>query len=346
MFFLYFCNWKIKFFLKSMRKYFLLFLCIVYCSLFCAHSQEVAHTTNDFNLMGYVKTLRYMKFEADTTIKNQRASFIEDYQLTFSDNRLLDNRLNFIGGKADRKISYEYNNKRQLIKETLTEQDGKVVSVTSYSYNNIGRLVTIKEISYPNSRGGANKVVRDELLTYNTKGLLVERSISSDNKNSNKLIKYYYGPADSLISTVTTYQRNSNVDKVNYKRAFNNLVMETTMLRNDKVIKRETYEWDDDARMIKKDVYRNNKKILSYTYTYDEHDNLLSEVAVDDKEVKTIEYYYKYEKDKFFNWTKRSVYDADDLKYTEVRSIEYFDKTHFYEDLKDADTGRILKDKN
>ncbi|MDO5759842.1 MAG: hypothetical protein Q4Q06_02315 [Bacteroidota bacterium] len=328
-----------------MKRKFWLWIGVLCCLSWEVKAQEIAHTTNDFNLMGYVKSLRYMKFEADTTIKNQRASFIEDYQLSFSDNRLLEYRLNFIGGNADRKTSYEYNNKRQLIKETITEQDGKVVSLTTYTYNNIGRLVTIKEISYPNSKGAANKVVRDELLTYNTKGLLVERSISSDNKNANKLIKYYYGPADSLISTVTTYQRNSNVDKVVYKRAFNNLVVECARYRNDKLQKKETYEWDDEARLIKKDVYRANKKILSYTYTYDEHDNILSEVAIDDKEVKTIEYYYKYEKDKFFNWTKRSVYDANDLKYTEVRTIEYFDKTHFYEDLKDANTGRILKDK-
>jgi len=308
-------------------------------------AQTVPHTTNDFNLMGYVKTLRYMKFEGDTAIKNQRLSFIEDYQLTFSDNRLLESRLNFIEGKSDRKTSYEYNNKRQLVKQTITEKDGKVVSEVFYTYNNIGRLSTIKEISYPNSRGGANKIIRDEVLTYNTKGLLVEKNISSNNKNANKLIKYYYGPADSLISAVTTYKHNSNVDKVNYKRDFNNSVIETTILRNDKLVKRETYEWDNKARLIKKDVYqRDNKKILAYTYTYDEHNNLLSEVATDDKEVKTIEYYYKYEKDRFFNWTKRLVYDANDLKYTEIRSMEYFDKTHFYEDLKDADTGRILKD--
>ena len=182
-------------------------------------------------------------------------------------------------------------------------------------------------------------------MTYNTKGLLIERSISSDNKGGNKLVKYFYGPADSLIATVTTYKHNSNVDKVNYKRAFNNLVIECARLRNDKMTRRETYTWDDDARLIGKDIYqRDNKKILSYTYAYDEHDNLIKEVAVDDKEVKTIDYQYKYEKDKFFNWTKRSVYDGGSLKYTEIRTIEYFEKTHFYEDLKDADTGRIIKD--
>ncbi len=323
-----------------------LFILAVLCFLISTlKGQDTPYRTQDFNLLGYVKTLRYMKFEGDTTIKNQRSSFIEDYQLSFANNRLLQERLNFIGGQSDRKTTYEYNNKRQLVKETITEKDGKVVSVTTYTYNNIGRLATVKEVSYPNSKGGANKVIKDEVLTYNTKGLLVERNLSSDNKGGNKTVKYFYGPADSLIATVTTYKHNSNVDKVNYKRAFNNLVIECTCLRNDKMTRRETYEWDDEARLISKDVYqRDNKKILSYTYKYDEHDNLISEVAIDDKEVKTIDYQYKYEKDKFFNWTKRSVYDGGSLKYTEIRTIEYFDKTHFYEDLKDADTGRILKD--
>ena len=307
-------------------------------------AQTSPSTTSDFNLLGYPKTLRYMKFEADTNIKTQRTSFIEDYQLTFDNKRLLAERVNFISGQKDRSTTYEYNNKRQLVKETLKEKDGNIVNVTTYTYNNIGRLATATEVEYPASKGGANKTIRNEVYTYNTKGLLVEKDIHSDNSYGNKNIKYFYGPADSLISTVTTYSYNSNVDKVNYKRAFNNLLMEAIWFRNDQMIRRETYEWNDDAMLEKKDVYsKKDKKILSYTYTYDEHGNITSEVAIDNKNVKTIEYYYKYEKDKFFNWTKRTMYDGWDVKYTEIRSMEYFDKTHFYEDLKDADTGRIIR---
>ncbi|MBR1769558.1 MAG: hypothetical protein IJ748_03780 [Bacteroidales bacterium] len=329
-----------------MKKNFFIISAVLFLCLQSLMAQVSPHTTGDFNLWAYPQTLRYMKFEADTSIKNQRSSFIEDYQLNFSDGRLLQERINFIDGKQDRKTTYEYNNKRQLVKETLSEKDGKIVNVITYEYNNIGRLAAMKEVSYPNSRGGANKVIKEELLTYNSKGLLVEKQVNSDNKGGNKLIKYFYGPADSLIATVTTYKHNSNVDKVNYKRAFNNLVVECTRLRNDKLTKRETFEWDDNARIVKKEVYsRDNKKILSYTYSYDEHGNVISEIALDDKNVKTIDYSYTYEKDKFFNWTKRLIYDNDNLKYTEIRSIDYFGKTHFYEDMKDADTGRILKDK-
>lgn len=322
-----------------------LFIGLVLCfAVYESKAQVPPCTTSQFNLMGYPKTLRYMKFEADTTIKQQRSSFIEDYCLTFSNNRLLSDRVNYIGGNQDRKTTYEYNNKRQLVKETLCEKDGKKVNEIVYSYNTIGRLAKLTEVSYPNSRAGANKLIRDEELTYNSKGQLVEKSITGDSKAANKLIRYYYGPADSLIATVTTYKHNSNVDKVNYKRAFNNLVMECTRSRNDKMTKRETFTYDDEARLSGKEVFSGaNKKLLTYTYTYDEHDNLTSEVAIDNKEVKTIDYHYEYDKDAYFNWTKRRVYDGKDLKYTEVRTIEYFDKTHFYEDLKDADTGRILR---
>ena len=318
---------------------------LLFTALFLIASSSFAQniTTNDYNLLGYPKSVRYMKFEADTNIKTQRGSFIEDYQLIFDDKRLLSERINFIGGKKDRSISYEYNNKRQLVKETLKENNGKIVSTVTYTYNNIGRLATAIEVVYPESKGGANRVVKNEVYTYNTKGLLVEKDITSDNSYGNKNIKYYYGPADSLISTVTTYSYNSNVDKVNYKRAFNNMLMEAIWFRNDNMVRREVYEWNDDALLQTKEVYsKKNKKLLTYTYTYDEHGNVLSEVAVDNKDVKTIEYYYKYEKDKYFNWTKRIMYDAWDIKYTEIRSFEYFDKTHFYEDLKDYDTKRII----
>ena len=95
----------------------------------------------------------------------------------------------------------------------------------------------------------------------------------------------------------------------------------------------------------KKEIYNGkNKKLLTYTYAYDQHNNLTEEIAVNDRGVKTIEYYYKYEKDKYFNWTKRTVYDVWDVKYTEIRKIDYLDKEHWYEDLKDEDTKRVVKD--
>lgn len=329
--------------MKEYKKLSMLLLAVI--SSITMMGQGSDYKTSDYNLMGYPKTLRYMKFESDTNIKTQRSSFIEDYQLTFNDNRLLTERVNYINGQSDRHIKYEYDNKRHLSKETLMEKDNKIVSIVNYTYNNIGRLASVNETEYPKSYGGANRVIRNEVYTYNDKGLLIEKNVSSDNSYNNKDIKYYYGPQDSLISTVTTYGYNKNVDKVDYKRAFNNMTIEKTFIRNDKMTRRETYSWNDKFLMRTKEIYDSkNKKILTYTYTYDEMNNLTSEIAIDNKEVKTIEYYYKYEKDKFYNWTKCSMYDGDFLKYTEIRKFEYFDKEHFYEDVKDEHTGRVVKD--
>ena len=309
-------------------------------------AQVMPTRTIDYNLMGYPKTVRYMKFEADTNLKKQRNSYIEDYQLTFNDKRLLTECVNFINGTRDRVTKYEYNQRRQLIKETITEKDGRIASVTNYTYNNIGRLATLTEISYPNSRGGANRTKRMEIYTYSEKGLLIEKDIRSDNQSANKNIKYFYGPADSLISTITTYGYNANVEKLTIKRAFNNLAMENIWTRNDKQTRRETYDYDDNLMLSHKEVYNaKNKKILTYTYKFDEHFNLISETAVDQNNVKTIEYSYDYQKDKYFNWTKRTVYDSWAIKYTEVRNIDYFDKTHFYDDLKDMENKRVITDK-
>ena len=314
---------------------------------FNINAQDVAYRTTDYNLQGYPHTVRYMKFVSDSSLKMQRTSYIEDYQLTFNDNRLLTQRVNFINGQRDRTTEYEYNNRMQLITETIKENDGRVASQKIYTYNNLGRLATMTEISYPNSRGGANRVERKEVNTYNTKGLLVAKDITSDNMYGNKNIKYAYGPADSLISTITTYSNNANVEKLVIKRAFNNLAMEKTWSRNDKMTRRETYQYDDVTNMlIKKEVFNNkNKKLLTYTYEYDEHFNIISEIAVNPKNVKSIDYSYEFKKDKYFNWTKRVMYDSWAVKYTEVRTIEYFDKTHFYEDQKDYDTKRVIKDK-
>lgn len=324
-----------------------LFVLIMFIGLVNFTNAQTTPTSSvDYNLMGYPKSVRYMKFEADTNLKKQRTSYIEDYLLEFNENRLLTKRVNYIGGQPDRSTIFDYNSKRQLIKETIKEKDGRIASQITYTYNTIGRLATLTEISYPNSRAGANKTERVEVYTYSSKGLLVEKDVRSDNNYANKNIKYFYGPADSLISTITTYSYNSNVEKLTIRRAFNNLAMEKIWTRNDKQTRRETYTYDDNLMIESKEVYNTkNKKILTYTYNYDEHFNLVSEIAIDANDVKTIDYSYKYQKDKYFNWTKRTIYDSWAIKYTEVRTIEYYDKTHFYDDLKDMDTKRVITDK-
>ncbi|MBR1774097.1 MAG: hypothetical protein IJ759_01095 [Bacteroidales bacterium] len=328
-----------------MTKKSLIFIGIALFVALSSKAQDVAYRTTDFNLQGYPKTVRYMKFVSDSSLKQQRTSYIEDYLLTFNDNRLLTERVNFINGQRDRVTKYEYNNRRQLISETISEADGRIASQKTYTYNNIGRLATLTEISYPNSRGGANRVERKEENTYNTKGLLVEKRITSDNTYGNKTIQYFYGPADSLISTITTYGHNTNVEKLTVKRAYNNLAMEKIWSRNDKMTRRETYEYNNEGLLVHKSIFSNkNKLLLTYTYEYDEHFNVISEVAIDPKNVKSIDYSYEFVKDKFFNWTKRIMYDSWAVKYTEVRSIEYFGKTHFYEDQKDYDSKRVIRD--
>jgi hypothetical protein len=135
------------------------------------------------------------------------------------------------------------------------------------------------------------------------------------------------------------------VDKVTYKRDFKHSLIEKINIRNDKQTRRETYSYNDKGLLEQKEVYNGkNKKLLTYTYKYDQHNYMIEEIAVNDKDVRTIEYYYKYEKDKFFNWTKRTVYDIWDVKYTEIRKIEYEDKEHWYEEMKDADTKRVVRD--
>lgn len=310
-----------------------------------AYSQITPHTTADYRLFGYPRQVRYMKFESDSNLKNQRTSFIEDYQLTFDNQRRLTERTNYIDGRQDRHCKFEYDNNRHLAKETLMEADNKIVSLTEYTYNYLGRVSQITTVEYPQSRGGANTVVRQETYEYNAKGQQIKQTITSDNNRESRTTEFFYGPQDSLIYSITRYSYNNHVDKTTYKRDFNHTLIEKTDVRNDKTIRRETYRYNDKGLMDKKEIYNGkNKKLLIYTYTYDQHDNLTEEIAVNDKGVKTIEYYYKYEKDKYFNWTKRTVYDVWDVKYTEIRKIDYLDKEYWYEDLKDEDTKRVVKD--
>lgn len=320
-------------------------LAIALLTTWNTYSQITPHTTENYQLRGYPKQVRYMKFESDSSLKNQRTSFIEDYNLIFNPQRQLIERTNYIDGKKDRYSVFEYDNNRQLSKETLMESNNKIVSITEYSYNYLGRIAEITTVEYPQSRGGANTVVRKESYEYNKKGQQIKQIIASDNNRECRTTEYFYGPQDSLIYTITTYSYNKNVDKVTYKRDFNHTLIEKTNIRNDKQTRRETYSYNDKGLLETKEVYNGkDKKLLTYNYKYDQHNYMTEEIAVNENGQRTIEYYYKYEKDKYFNWTKRTVYDVWDIKYTEIRKIEYEDKEHWYEDEKDADTKRVVRD--
>ncbi|MDR0790801.1 MAG: hypothetical protein LBO06_08445 [Bacteroidales bacterium] len=321
---------------------------VAFASVFClnANAQTTPNKTETYGLFGYPSLVRYMKYEADTAtnIKQQRTAFIDDYQLTFNDRRELLERLNFINEAPDRKITLSYNNKRQVTKEVLTEVDGKIVSTTDYEYGYLGRLSQITISEYPLSRAGANTVVYKESYDYNAKGQLTTQNVFANGETLSKITKYFYGPQDSLIYTTTTYSENKNVDKITYRRDFKHDVIEMTAVRNDKQTRREAYELNDKAKCVVKKVFNaKDKLILTYTYEYDQHGNVLSEVAINDRNVRTIDYYYKYEKDSFFNWVKRTMYDGWLPKYVETRKIEYIDKPHFYDDLKDEDTKRVIR---
>lgn len=321
---------------------------VVYCfSLFAflgLGAQSIPNMAKDYDLSGYPSSVRYMKFESDSTLKSQRTSFIDDYQLDFNNIRQLTERTNYINGQKDRCIRYEYDNNKQLVKKVLMESNRKVVAVTTYEYNYLGRLAKTVEIEYPQSRGGANTLMRTEEYFYNAKGLLNKYTIDSENPRENKVVEYFYGPQDSLIHTITTFSFTKNVDKVTFKRDYKHDVIEKITVRNDKQTRRETFERNDKGLVVKKEVFNaKDKKLLTYSYEYDVHNYMISEIAVNDRGVKTIEYYYQYEKDKYFNWTKRITFDSWQEKYTEIRKIDYLDKTYWYEDLKDADTKRVIR---
>lgn len=324
-----------------------LLIAFLFCSVFVSKAQIVPVTTSDYGLMGYPLTVRYQKYETDTNYKqkNKRTSFIDDYQMTFNENRRLVERQHYIGGNKDRFSVFTYDDvTRDLLKEELFEANKKVVSTINHKYGYLGRLEEVVEVNYPASLGGANKMVSRQTYKWNPKGQLSEYSIYGDDASRQKTIQYFYGPQDSLIYTLTTYGFNKNVEKTTYKRNFAHYLVEMTMFRNDEQTRRETYDLNNQYQVVGKKVYNGkNKLTLTYTYTYDEHNYMLSEIAKDQKGRWAIEYYYKYEKDKFFNWTKKTTYDGWEPKYIETREFTYSKKDHFYDDLKDADQKKVIK---
>ncbi|MDR0971191.1 MAG: hypothetical protein LBM25_02260 [Bacteroidales bacterium] len=326
----------------------LIFFALLLLFLFESKAQIVPVSTEDYGLMGYPMEVKYQKYETDTNYnqKEKQVSFIDDYTMEFDKNRRLIKRQHFIKGNKDRYTIFTYDTiTRNLLKEELFEASGKVVSTITHSYNYLGRLEEVVSVEYPLSLGGANKMVSKQTYKWNRKGQLSEYTTFGDDASKQKTIEYFYGPQDSLIYTLTTYGFNKNVEKTTYKRDFKHYVIEVTFFRNDKQTRRETFLLNDKNQIIEKKIFDPNDKItLTYNYTYDEHNYVLSEIAKDKKGRWAIEYYYKYDKDKFFNWTKKTTYDGWEPKYIETRKITYFDKEHFYQDLKDFDQKKVIFD--
>lgn len=329
-----------------MSKYKVYFLFTLLLSLALgAKAQLIPNTTKDYGFMGYPTKVHYQKYETDTNYKQleKRTSFIDESELVFNEDRQLTNRTYFINGNKDRYSTFTYDINRHLQKEDLFEPTGKIVSTVTYTYGYLGRLEQVLTVDYPGSLGGANKMVSKETYKWNNKGQISEYSIYADDASLQSTIQYFYGPQDSLIYTLTNYGYNKNIEKTTYRRDYNYNVIEKTMFRNDKQIRRETYKWNDKNQIEEKKIYNEKNKLnLTYTYTYDEHSFVLSEIAKDKKGKMAIEYYYKYEKDKFFNWTKKITYDGWNPKYIEERQFTYSNKQYFYDDLKDYDTKKVI----
>jgi hypothetical protein len=330
----------------AIMKYKVYFLvAILFVLSFGAKAQLIPNTTKDYGFMGYPTKVHYQKYDTDTNYKqlDKRISFIDESELTFNEDRQLVNRTYFIKGNKDRYSTFTYDINRHLQKEELFEPNGKIVSTITYSYGYLGRLEQVLTVDHPQSLGGANKMVSKETYKWNNKGQITEYSIYGDDASLQTTIQYYYGPQDSLIYTLTTHGYNKNVEKTTYRRDFKYNVIEMTMFRNDSQIRRETYLWNDKNQIVEKKIYNaKNKLNLTYTYTYDEHGFMLSEIAKDKDGKMAIEYYYKYEKDKFFNWTKKITYDGWNPKYIEERQFTYSNKEYFYDDLKDYDTKKVI----
>src|SRR5690554_3891010 len=158
----------------------------IFLSLFClsmiSYSQIIPITTEDYSLKAYPSKVRYQKFETDTLYRqiDKRKSFIDDYEITFNENRKLTSKVNYIDGQKDRYSVVSYNVNKSIDKEELFEPNGKIVSTVSYNYAYLGRLSEVITVEYPASLGGANKMVKKETYRWNKNGQLAEYSIYGD----------------------------------------------------------------------------------------------------------------------------------------------------------------------
>ncbi|MCX7836079.1 MAG: hypothetical protein N2450_08455 [bacterium] len=142
------------------------------------------------------------------------------------------------------RIIAEYDRKSNLIKQQNLDSINRLINYATYTYDDLGRVLSYKEYSSKN----------DLVALFQYQRNAMDTSIILTKSDSNQKILYH----------------------IDYRLIFglDGLISSATKLYNDKNQKDSVfYQYDQNGNVVSKKVYKNDAMLFTWTYQYDENGN-------------------------------------------------------------------------
>jgi hypothetical protein len=192
------------------------------------------------------------------------------------------------------KTTYEYDQKKNLIKENKFLREETVQYITSYEYDSKKRKTV--ESSY----NGAGTLIYKTVYAYEGDKLASVETINGKDNTSEKVEKYTYDAKGNLLKEF----------------GYNNI---------DKTESIDEYAYDANNNQTSRTYIKGGKVLAKVAHTYDSKNNLTSTKVTDGEGKILDDKSYAYTYDEKGNWTKKTISAAGIPAFVVERTITYLD---------------------
>lgn len=207
-----------------------------------------------------IKNLPYLERVINSQIVEEKLKKIE-YVFFHKNGNLEEEKSCDSEDNLNSRITYQYDNAKNKIKETSFDSTGKIWNQIIYQYDDNGNL--LKEIdAIPNS---PNSIIRDYSYKFDLNGNIMEKTFSI---NEGKIIVESY-----------KYEENGNIfiESIIYNEDGEIEYSSTEIInKNGKFVKDSndsTYEYDESGNIVKVSHFFNGETEFSYCYVFDKIGN-------------------------------------------------------------------------
>lgn len=301
---------------------------------------KTKNSLEQYEIRGKVRSIETKTYCASRKLGEIKKGKLKEHSLSLYDEEGYMQSQYFRTSKFNMKVLYEFDTKKNILKETIFEKDVLDYEVI-YKYDIKGNL--IEELAvYPNDK---SKIVTK--YEYDSNGNLIkERITDSIDLDRENIYRYdnkgkeieFYSFCNGELNTISTYRYDSkgNVIEIDYYDA------------EEKLIVTRKYEYDSkgdttelvcltNGRLVEKNISNVNRKVvemylsnsagclyLSLECKYNSFGNLIEKYSYDSNGNMSYKEMHEYELDKNNNWTKDIVLNSKRGINIIIRKIEYY----------------------
>jgi hypothetical protein len=322
---------------------YLIFTTLAFVLILLGCTKEVKNDLILLGIKGKVKSIRQKDGVAvekfgEIVIDTNNGYPHDTYLLFSKDGKKIEEIAYDIKGNIVGRKTYDYDNKRNVIKENSFYNDGSSEIEEPFTYDEIGNLIEIKGVftyKYDTNRNCIESKEYDDgevdekiTFKYDEKGRITDE----DHYNYSGLgldyykYKYKYTNEDKSIEKNMYDSEGKLIDKIVQKWT-------ETGITRDPI---KYYDYQDDFKFNISSYYKNGTEIENFRYDveegvvenepfehviekFDDKGNVVYYLE-DNHEPNKIEYTY----DKKGNWTRMLIYDGEEIMKLHLREIVYY----------------------